>query len=121
MKAAPVFAIVLTRARLALELGRREAAWALLRRFLDNTVPVSVDLPFLPPAPRLDRVLIGAAFAPWYRVAIYETAARVIAGWRGEPARLGEALCAAAAETGLAAADTARRARLYRVRRGETG
>jgi hypothetical protein len=84
-------------------------------------VPVSVDLPFLPPAPRLDRVLIGAAFAPWYRVAIYETAARVIAGWRGEPARLGEALCAAAAETGLAAADTTRRARLYRVRRGETG
>jgi hypothetical protein len=117
--AAPVFAIVLSRARLAHDLGRRDMAWALLRRFLDNKVPVTVDLPFLPPAPRLDTLPIGTAFAPWYRVAIYETAARCVAGWQGEPARLGEALCAAAVEAGLAAEDTQRRAGLYRSRRGE--
>jgi hypothetical protein len=114
--AAPVFAIVLSRARLAHDLGRRDMAWALLRRFLDNKVPVTVDLPFLPPAPRLDTLPIGTAFAPWYRVAIYETAARCVAGWQGEPARLGEALCAAAVETGLAAPAVVRRLRAYKTR-----
>ncbi len=114
--AAPVFALAMTRVRLELELGRRDAAWTLLQRFMRNEIPVAVGLPFLPPAPRLDTVPLGRAFAPWYRVAIYETAAHCVGGWRGEAARLGMALCEQACATGLQASSLAERLRSLRQR-----
>jgi hypothetical protein len=86
-----------------------------------NEIPVAVDLPFLPPAPRLDAPPLDRVFAPWYRVAIYETAARCVGGWHGEAARLDEALSAQACETGLQAPATTARLELLRRRRGAAG
>jgi predicted O-linked N-acetylglucosamine transferase (SPINDLY family) len=115
---APVFAIALTRLRLEIELGRRAAAWGLLQRFLRNAVPVTMDLPFLPPLARFDALAPGQGMGPWYRAAIYEAGLRCAAGWNGEAARLGEALAAEACKTGLQAPETTRRLDLYRRRRG---
>jgi predicted O-linked N-acetylglucosamine transferase (SPINDLY family) len=112
----PLFAVAMTRVRLELELGRRDAAWTILQRFMRNQIPVAVDLPFLPPAARFDALPLGRAFAPWYRAAIYETAARCIGGWRGEAARLDEALCAEACASGQQSSATSARLVLLRAR-----
>jgi hypothetical protein len=112
----PLFAVAMTRVRLELELGRRDAAWTILQRFMRNQIPVAVDLPFLPPAARFDALPLGRAFAPWYRAAVYETAARCVGGWRGEAARLDEALCAEACASGQQSSATSARLVLLRAR-----
>jgi predicted O-linked N-acetylglucosamine transferase (SPINDLY family) len=113
---APNFAIAMSRVRIELELGRRGAALGVLRHLLDNRIPVSVDLPFLPPLPRFDSLPIGRAFSPWYRAAVYEATTSCMIGRGVDAARVAVTLCEQAVATGLHAPETALRLRILRHR-----
>ena len=110
------FAIAMSRVRIELELGRRGAALDVLRRLLDNRIPVSVDMPFLPPLARFDSLQIGRIFSPWYRAAVYEATASCMIGRGVDAARVSATLCAEAVATGLHAPETALRLRSLRHR-----
>ncbi|MDY0873795.1 FkbM family methyltransferase [Dongia rigui] len=118
-EATPDFAVLMSLARAAADLGRRGVAVLALQRLISglNKGPARRDLPFLAPSPRFDALPAASRFDTWCFAAVLETFERLAAYssfYDQSHASIIDDLC----KTGLQSAESERRRLLIQLRSG---